>query len=428
MSALSEKFRDGLLAAWARSDALFALVPQAAWRAQPIDLRHPILFYVGHLPAFAWNQIGRGALDQPPIDPRLDALYARGIDPENVACAQQHSPICWPTVGETQAYRDTVRAAVLRCLPQVFLRTDDILCEHGRVLQLVLEHEWMHHETLLYMLAESPPGLLQRPAAIAPPEAGDGQAAEPRRVEAGPAVLGASFAQLPFGWDNEFPQVTEWVPAFSIDSLPVRNRDWLAFFEARGRPDALWPQGWARDPQGKPQGKPTIKTLFGPLPFAAGAGFPVQVSGEQARAYCAWRGGRLATEAELHRAAYHTPDGSLRPHPWGDAPPGAEHGNFGFRHFHPTPVGQFPAGDSAWGVGELVGNGWEWTQSPFAPRPGFVAWARTYPGYSADFFDGEHDIVFGASWATADGLLRRSFRNWYRRSYPFPFTSFRVVS
>lgn len=428
MSSPVEKFRDDLLAAWMRSDALFALVPQAAWRAQPIDLRHPILFYVGHLPAFAWNQIGRGALERPPIDPRLDALYARGIDPESVECAQQHSPIGWPTIEETLAYRDAVRAAVLRCLPEVFLRPDDILCERGRVLRLVLEHEWMHHETLLYMLTESPPGLLQRPAAISPPEAGDGQAAEPRRVEAGPAVLGASFSQLPFGWDNEFPQVTVSVPAFSIDSLPVRNRDWLAFFEGRGRPDALWPQGWARDARGQAPSPPMLKTLFGRLPFAAGAGFPVQVSGEQARAYCAWRGGRLATEAELHRAAYHTPDGSLRPHPWGDAPPGAEHGNFGFRHFHPTPVGQFPAGDSAWGVGELVGNGWEWTQSPFAPRPGFVAWARTYPGYSADFFDGEHDIVFGASWATADGLLRRSFRNWYRRSYPFPFTSFRVVS
>ena len=171
MSSPVEKFRDDLLAAWMRSDALFALVPQAVWRAQPIDLRHPILFYVGHLPAFAWNQIGRGALERPPIDPRLDALYARGIDPESVECAQQHSPIGWPTIEETLAYRDAVRA-VLRCLPEVFLRPDDILCERGRVLRLVLEHEWMHHETLLYMLTESPPGLLQRPAAISPPEAG----------------------------------------------------------------------------------------------------------------------------------------------------------------------------------------------------------------------------------------------------------------
>jgi formylglycine-generating enzyme required for sulfatase activity len=74
-----------------------------------------------------------------------------------------------------------------------------------------------------------------------------------------------------------------------------------------------------------------------------------------------------------------------------------------------------------------VGNGWEWTQTPFAPLPGFTAWARTYPGYSADFFDGEHDVVFGASWATDAKLARSSFRNWYRRDYPYVFGSFRVA-
>ena len=82
---------------------------------------------------------------------------------------------------------------------------------------------------------------------------------------------------------------------------------------------------------------------------------------------------------------------------------------------------------SAWGVEELVGNGWEWTCTPFRPLPGFVPWARTYPGYSVDFFDDAHDVVFGASWATDVKLLRPSFRNWYRRNYPYPFTSFRVV-
>ena len=85
------------------------------------------------------------------------------------------------------------------------------------------------------------------------------------------------------------------------------------------------------------------------------------------------------------------------------------------------------AGISAWGVMELVGNGWEWTSTPFAPLQGFQAWARTYPGYSTDFFDDAHDVVFGASWATDLKLLRPSFRNWYRRNYPYPFTSFRVV-
>lgn len=418
-----DTFRAAFVAAWQRSDALFALVPRPAWLTQPIDLRHPILFYVGHLPAFAWNQIGRGALGLAPHHPRMDDLYARGIDPADPDGAAAQRITAWPSIDETLAYRDDVRSAILRALPDVLSRSGDVLCAGGRVLHLVLEHEWMHHETLLYMLAESPPDLIARPTWIPPPETGSGRAAEPRHVAAGPATLGATWEQIPFGWDNEFSQVTVEVAAFAIDSLPVRNSDWRIFFEATGSRAELYPQSWTHDTAGEP----AIKTLFGPIPFDAGAGFPVQVSGMQARAYCAWAGGRLATEAELHRAAYCTPAGSLRAYPWGDAAPAAEHGNFGFRRWYPTPVGQFPAGSSAWGVEELVGNGWEWTASPFAPLPGFTAWARTYPGYSADFFDGEHDIVFGASWATDDTLLRRSFRNWYRRTYPFPFTSFRVV-
>ena len=72
-----------------------------------------------------------------------------------------------------------------------------------------------------------------------------------------------------------------------------------------------------------------------------------------------------------------------------------------------------------------MGNGWEWTDTVFAPRPGFQPWARTYPGYSADFFDGAHRVVFGASWATDRIFLRRSFRNWYQEHYPYVFSSFR---
>ena len=76
---------------------------------------------------------------------------------------------------------------------------------------------------------------------------------------------------------------------------------------------------------------------------------------------------------------------------------------------------------------ELVGNGWEWTDTPFGPLPGFTAWMPNYPGYSADFFDGHHRVVFGGAWPTARGLLRPSFRNWYQVHYPWVFAGFRLV-
>jgi len=90
-------------------------------------------------------------------------------------------------------------------------------------------------------------------------------------------------------------------------------------------------------------------------------------------------------------------------------------------------VGSHPGGQSAWGVHDLVGNGWEWTSTPFAPFSGFEP-LPGYPGYSADFFDGRHFVLKGASWATDNGLVRRSFRNWFQPHYPHVFAQFRLAS
>src|SRR5262245_36668899 len=65
----------------ARTKALFDLIADEAYYSRPIDLRHPIVFYEGHLPAFSFNTLVKRALGGPSIDPELEALFARGIDP-----------------------------------------------------------------------------------------------------------------------------------------------------------------------------------------------------------------------------------------------------------------------------------------------------------------------------------------------------------
>jgi iron(II)-dependent oxidoreductase len=158
-----------------------------------------------------------------------------------------------------------------------------------------------------------------------------------------------------------------------------------------------------------------------PLPPA----WPVYVSQAEASAFARWRGARLPTEAEFQRAAYGTPDGE-RVHPWGDAEPDATRGVFDFSTWDPESAGSHPKGASAWGVEDLVGNGWEWTSTVFGPFPGFHAMA-SYPEYSADFFDGEHVVIKGGSMATASELLRPAFRNWFRTRYPYVYATFRCA-
>ena len=422
--------RDALEGAWRRSDEIFALLEAAAWYERPIALRQPFIFYVGHLPAFGWNQVVRGVLGRPAFRPELDALFARGIDPVGVDRYEPDSPTAWPAPAEVLAYRDRVRAALRDAFDDVAALADrDVLAERGRVWRLVLEHEVMHHETLLYMVAQLDRRFL-RPGAAgwAAPDGAGLRAAPAGRVNVpgGEVTLGADFATAPFGWDNEFPAHGARVGDFAVDRSPVRNAEFLEFVEAGGYDAAaLWePEDWAwraRVAHAHPafwvgDGRAwRYRTVTDEVPLESVADWPAYVSLAEARAYARWRGAGLMSEAEFHRAAEGVP--------WDDAAAA----NAGFAHRSPTPVGAFASGESRWGVRDLVGNGLEWTSTPFAPFPGFRAWARTYPGYSADFFDGKHYVMLGGSWATDRALLRRSFRNWFQPHYPYVFAKFRCV-
>lgn len=435
---------DALEAAWHRTDRLFDLLQGGALFERPIRLRHPFVFYLGHLPAFAWNQVGRGALGLGALQDDLDTLFERGIDPLDERAAEAATIPAWPPVEEILAYRDSARGRLREAAGDLAARgraTGDPLCTGPagpRVLHLVLEHELMHHETFLYALQRLDPGKKRAPRDLAPHLLGAAPPPEVVAVPGGEVTLGAELDELPFAWDNEVPRRRTRVGDFALDRWPVTVGQFRELVEAGGYDDPRW---WGEDDHTWLQGRRAPlawrrgedgawlhRTTFGELPLELVEGWPAIVSHAEAAAYARFRGARLPSEEELLRAAHGDPDGgSERPHPWGDAPPSRERGNFDLARFDPTAVGSFPAGRSAFGVDELVGNGWEWTDTEFGPHPGFRAWARTYPGYSADFFDGEHAVLLGASWATDARLVRRSFRNWFQRRYPYVFAKFRLA-
>jgi len=314
-----------------------------------------------------------------------------------------------------------------------------LMARAARVFSMVIEHELMHQETLLYMLQELAHERKIRAAWLPPAVMGRGRSPATVPVAAGTATLGAELRDVSFAWDNESPSVEVFVPAFNIDATPVTNGEFLAFVDdgGYGRRELWAPDDWdwSHDEQRRhpdtwtsQDGRWLYRGLFDLLPLERVKDWPVYVSLAEARAFARWRGLRLPTEAEFHRAAYGEPAGGERAFPWGAAPPGREHGNFDFRCWAPTPVGAFPEGASAWGAHDLVGNGWEWTDTPFTGFPGFEPWITGYRGYSADFFDGKHFVLKGGSWATATELLRRSFRNWFQAHYPYVFAKFRCVA
>src|SRR5262245_49736690 len=99
-----------------RSRALFDLLVDEAYYSQPIALRHPIVFYEGHLPAFSFNTLIKRALGRRSIDERLERLFARGIDPSEADTSSRSTRDMWPSRAEVQAFADEADAQVLAAL------------------------------------------------------------------------------------------------------------------------------------------------------------------------------------------------------------------------------------------------------------------------------------------------------------------------
>jgi iron(II)-dependent oxidoreductase len=398
-----------------RTELIFDLLDPQAYYERPIPLRHPFVFYEGHIPGFSFLTLVQRALGGAPIDEDLERLFQRGIDPGNPFEAAAAAPAEWPQREAVRAFARACDARVRDALARARIDDDD----NPRLVRAqsaynIIEHEQMHHETLLYMVHQLP----RESKRVLPSGHRDAVPPPYRRVAipAGTATLGAPREAIAFGWDNEFGETTVRVDAFEIEADNVTNGDYLAFVEAGGEAPPFWRRSGERW---------QLATLFDRLPLPIS--WPVFVTQRQADAYARWKGLRLPTEAEYHRAAFGTPEGQERMYPWGNAPADAAHGNFGFERFDPVPVGSYPAGASAWGVNDLVGNGWEWTSTPFGPLSGFAPMA-SYPQYSVDFFDGAHYVLKGASPVTHSRLIRRSFRNWFRADYPYVYATFRCVT
>ncbi len=432
--SIAQRLRDS----WSRSDEIFDLLDREALHEQPIGLRQPLVFYLGHLPAFAWNQVCRGVLELPSFRPDFDSLFERGIDPMGID--HYESTSAWPSVDEILQYRDRVRSALLDAIePVAELADRDPLAERGRIFEVAIEHELMHQETLQYLFQQLPLEKKRRPATMAPYQFDGAAAPVTVEVGGGPVVLGADFDAIPFGWDNEFPELEMAVGDFGIDRTPVRNAEFLDFVKDGGyERQELWrdndwqwrqrvgldhPVFWSPDDGGW-----TYQTMFDSFALDRVSDWPIYASHAEALGLLPLAGRTAGDRGRvLPRRLHDTGRGRSA------IPVGATSRRRRVTATSISGTGRRPrsaalrtetrpgASPSWWATG------WEWTDTVFEPYPGFSAYIPSYPGYSADFFDGLHHVMLGASWATPTQLIRRSLRNWFQPHYPYLFAKFRCV-
>jgi gamma-glutamyl hercynylcysteine S-oxide synthase len=409
------------------TDDLFDIVRTDSLYERPIPERHRLIFYVGHLEAFDWNLLRQQHASLRSPQPAYDQLFAFGIDPVDGGLPTDR-PEDWPSLSDVLAYKAGTRSQIDSLLETRQLEDESTL------LNVAIEHRLMHAETLAYLFHRMP--YEQKHVQAQSIETGGACRPEMISIPAGRVTLGVGRNDGQFGWDNEFDSHHVEVPEFTIDKFMVTSGEYLQFLLAGGYDDQkLWSDADWKWIQAQQIRQPAFwerrnekwfwRGMFEPIELPLD--WPVYVSHAEANAYARWVGKTLPTEAQWHRAAYGSTNANEREYPWGNDAQVQGRGNFDAERWDPSPVNAGAENVSAFGVAGMLGNGWEWASTEFAPFPGFAAFPF-YPGYSANFFDGQHFVLKGGSARTAAPLLRRSFRNWFQPHYQYAYTGFRCVS
>jgi formylglycine-generating enzyme required for sulfatase activity len=241
------------------------------------------------------------------------------------------------------------------------------------------------------------------------------------RIPQGEFVMGSDPSRDPHAKGDELPQHSVYLPEYSISRTPITNAEYAAFLKATGyRPPSHW--------------RLLIWRTRIP-PYGRAAHPVVNVSWHDARAYCEWLSlvtgerYRLPTEAEWEKAARGT---DARIYPWGDAWVSDRcHISERTEMTDTVPVGSHPDGSSPYGVQDMLGNVWEWTQSlwgrelraatftyPYEPRDG-----RENPEAASDV----RRILRGASYIHDVTAARCATRYRYSPGNFFQSVGFRVV-
>lgn len=446
MDERAEQIASALTRARAATLRLFDLAEERDLRESPGFGYRPLIWHLAHIGVFEAYWLLQKVLALPAPDP----AYERIFDP--IRTPREDSKDL-PTRREMEDYLRRVRALALECLDRFDFDSPDPLLRDGYVLHLVLEHERQHQETLAYLFQLLDPSKKKRPDAHA------SGASEPRLTRAdlgahdasGEALDAASearemifvpegsfemgAARARFAYDNERPARALFVPAFRVARVPVTNGEFARFVAEGGyeRREFWTEEGWQQREK-ENWTRPLYWRREGAAGWAERCMFeevalrtdhPVTgISWYEAAAYARFAGKRLPTEAEWEKAAAW--DGARkRRYAWGDEEPSDALCNFDLRRWGTTPVGSFPAGASRYGCLDMSGNVWEWTATPFEGFEGFEPFP--YPEYSAAWFDGDHRVLKGGSWATGASVLRTSFRNFFRRHFRIAFAGLRLA-
>lgn len=343
----------------------------------------PVGWHLGHIAYTEYLWLLEHLAGYPPQSLEYRRLFAADGLPK---CDRVHLP----TLPEVQIYLETVRSQVFEYLEVAPLD------EQERLWRWLLQHESQHCETIAIVLELINRQEAQESFQFSVLSSQIGVQLKPqnsalKNSDSHLPTPDLSMLQIPAGsfamgnetidaLDNERPVHQVDLETYWIDRFPVTCQQYRLFMEAGGYQNPSWwsPEGWQWL-----QDHPVTQPLYWSESVDCDRQPVCGVSWYEADAYARFVGKRLPTEAEWEKAT----------------------------HCNPAP---------------MLGRVWEWTDSWFTGYPGFTAYP--YRGYSQAYFDGQHRVLRGGSWATRPWALRPTFRNWYHPHVREIFAGFRCAA
>lgn len=414
-----------------RYEQLFELLAsEQAYLIKPISLRHPLIFYLGHTATFFINKLILAGLLQQRVNATFESIFAVGVD-EMSWDDLDEVHYAWPSVAEVMAYRNQVREVVVQLIATLPLTLPVDWNHPWWAIIMGIEHERIHLETSSVLIRQHALEHV-RPHPAWPACLTSGTAPENQMVDipAGEVRLGKEKSDTIYGWDNEYGQHMASIPAFQGSRYLVSNREFFDFVVDGGYAmDACWdieglawkvyseafhPTFWVRHGDAW-----WLRLLANEVPMPWD--WPVEVNCHEARAFCNWKKAatgqavRLPTEDEWYRMYDFCGVAQVE----AGLPASA---NIHLDHYASScPVTEFRHGE----LYDVVGNVWQWTQTPIYPFAGFEV-HPIYDDFTAPTFDGRHDLLKGGAWISCGNEAQKSARYAFRRHF-FQHAGFRYV-
>jgi ergothioneine biosynthesis protein EgtB len=349
-----------------------------------------------------------------------------------------------PTVKEVKAYRQYVDQRLNKLLASTHALTK----EQIDLITLGLNHEQQHQELMLtdlkYNLSFNPLYPIYAKAKFPLAQAPDSDPntdIEPLQfIEFGGGIYNFGHKGIGFSFDNETPRHQSLVQDFLIADRLITNQEYCRFIDAGGYQDPqywladgwAWVQNnnisgplyWQLESEGRDNEKDQSPLRYEFRLTGYGQLHPRQpvthISFYEADAYARWAGKRLPSEYEWEvaskkREVLGTFVNSQSFHPLQLA--AQQHSKAQQDAANKNPKNE---------VKQLFGDCWQWTQSSYAPYPGFKIPAGAVGEYNGKFMCNQM-VLRGGSCATPKDHLRTTYRNFFYPQDRWQFTGIRLA-